>query len=132
MTEYFDTKHQFPPVGNPNVYYVAKRTAIVYTYERGHYIPVPVGATNFIAPNYDGDPPAKPVFMILFDSQGGTPPFDDLSASVGTRVSQPSTQPTRTDYTFQGWYTAPTGGSKVSWPYKLMNNVTFYARWTHV
>jgi uncharacterized repeat protein (TIGR02543 family) len=129
MTLYFDTKYQFPPVGNPNVYYVAKRTAIVYTYERGHYIPVPVGAENHIAPNYEEDPPPKPVFMILFDCQGGEPPFDEIAATVGTWVSQPTDQPTRAGFIFQGWFDAPTGGSLIEWPYKLMANVTFYAQW---
>ena len=38
--------------------------------------------------------------------------------------------PTRNGYTFDGWYTAPSGGSKVSSPYTLNSNTTLYAHWT--
>lgn len=41
--------------------------------------------------------------------------------------------PTRTGYRFDGWYTAPSGGSKVtsSTIHRTENNVTIYAHWTN-
>jgi uncharacterized repeat protein (TIGR02543 family) len=129
MTLYFDTKYQFPPVGNPNVYYVSKRTATVYQYERGHYIKVKTGAENWIAPNYDDAPPPKPEFMIMFNAQGGTGGPTDISATVGTLIEQPADEPVLTGYIFQGWFDAPTDGNLIVWPYKLMENVYFYAQW---
>ena len=39
-------------------------------------------------------------------------------------------EPTKTGYTFDGWYTAATGGDKVNTSYKPTNNITLYARWT--
>jgi uncharacterized repeat protein (TIGR02543 family) len=130
MTLYYDTIYQFPTVGNPDVYYVAKRTAIVYTYKRGGYTPVPIGAANHISPNYEGGPPPKPIFEIIFNDNGGTGGPGVISAEVGTWISTPTTVPTYTDYVFQGWADAATSGTAIVWPYKLMANVTFYAQWS--
>lgn len=33
-------------------------------------------------------------------------------------------------YSFDGWYTSPTGGDKYDWSTKLTNDVTMYAHWT--
>ena len=38
--------------------------------------------------------------------------------------------PTKTGYTFNGWYTLSSGGTKVNTPYKPTSNVTLYAHWT--
>jgi len=35
-----------------------------------------------------------------------------------------------TGYSFDGWYTSPTGGDKYDWSTKLTNDVTIYAHWT--
>jgi uncharacterized repeat protein (TIGR02543 family) len=40
--------------------------------------------------------------------------------------------PTRTDYTFDGWYTAKTGGTKVTAATVVSSNITVYAHWTAV
>jgi len=37
--------------------------------------------------------------------------------------------PTRTDYTFEGWYTSASGGSKISEDTILMKDTTIYAHW---
>ena len=34
-----------------------------------------------------------------------------------------------TGYSFDGWYTSPTGGDKYDWSTKLTNDVTMYAHW---
>ena len=39
-------------------------------------------------------------------------------------------KPTRTGYTFKGWYTKKSGGSKVKTTTKVKKNVTYYAHWT--
>lgn len=40
--------------------------------------------------------------------------------------------PSKTGYTFDGWYTQSSGGTKVSNTYKPAGNVTLYAHWTNV
>ena len=38
--------------------------------------------------------------------------------------------PTREGYTFDGWYTQPTGGTQVEIPYVPTSDITLYAHWT--
>ena len=40
--------------------------------------------------------------------------------------------PTKTGYTFDGWYTLKSGGTKVNSPYTPSSNTTLYAHWTAV
>ena len=42
------------------------------------------------------------------------------------------TTPTKTGYTFDGWYTQKTGGTKVNSPYMPASDITLYAHWTAV
>ena len=69
-------------------------------------------------------------YTATFDANGGS------SASPGSITksynSELGTLPTtsRTGYTFNGWYTAKSGGSKISTSTKLTGNVTYYAQWT--
>ena len=39
------------------------------------------------------------------------------------------TKPTRSGYTFKGWYTKKSGGLKITTKTKITKNVTYYARW---
>jgi uncharacterized repeat protein (TIGR02543 family) len=129
MTLYFETVEDFPEAGNRNVYYVAKRSGLVYTYERSHYIKVPIGAECYVSPNYPGDPPPKPVFELEFDAQGGAPVPDKIQAVAGSEIEKPVPDPTLEGYTFLGWFDAPIDGTAVAWPYILRKNTTFYAYW---
>ena len=68
---------------------------------------------------------------VQLDAQGGN--VSSITIKVvhtGTYSSLPT--PTRTGYTFDGWYTAKTGGSKVTTSTTVANNEThtLYARWT--
>lgn len=64
---------------------------------------------------------------ITFDGNGGS------SGGVNTyeRGSSLGTLPTstRTNYRFEGWFTAPTGGSQIYSTTKVDKNVTYYAQW---
>ena len=39
------------------------------------------------------------------------------------------TKPTRSGYTFKGWYTKKSGGTKITTKTKITKNVTYYAHW---
>ena len=60
---------------------------------------------------------------------GGTPSPSTITKTYGSELG---TLPTcsRTGYTFLGWYTASSGGSKISTTTKLTANVTYYAQWS--
>ena len=70
-----------------------------------------------------------PTYVLLFDSKGGTS-FDFVTALAGSGVDLTNYQPTKTGYTFRGWYLdknllIPAGSSVV-----LSENTTVYADWT--
>ncbi|MDO4562242.1 MAG: stalk domain-containing protein [Clostridia bacterium] len=71
-----------------------------------------------------------PEFTITFDGNGGTP-----SASGMTTTGQKlATLPTATrsgSYSFKGWYTAASGGTKITTDTVFSENATVYAQWTY-
>ncbi len=58
---------------------------------------------------------------------GGT--FNLYPSFTGTAHSATFPSPSRNGYRFEGWYTAASGGSKVT-SYTGASNVTYYAHWT--
>ena len=62
-----------------------------------------------------------------FDANGGSA-VASQSVRYGSKATQP-TDPTRTGHTFQGWYTARSGGSKYDFNQTVTGDVTLYARW---
>lgn len=73
-----------------------------------------------------------PQYTVTLNANGGK--FSNGSdtwtdtKSEGTVVTLPT--PTRTGYTFNGWYTSATGGTLVSSPVTLNADTTLYAGWT--
>ncbi len=68
-------------------------------------------------------------YTISYNGNGGT-----ASTSSQTKAydSTLGTLPTasRTGYTFNGWYTAKSGGTKITTSTKVAGNATYYAQWT--
>lgn len=69
-------------------------------------------------------------YTVSFDSNGGGTAPAGIKVSYGSKYGTLGTV-TRTGYTFQGWYTAKTGGSKVTSDtvFTGTSNQTLYARW---
>ena len=61
---------------------------------------------------------------------------DNANLTLYAQYSNPSVgtlpTPTRSGYTFDGWYTAKDGGTKVSESLKVTANITLYAHWTKI
>lgn len=72
-------------------------------------------------------------YTITFNANGGTTPTASKSVTYTTKYGELPT-PTRTGYTFNGWYTASSGGSKISSDTILDSpqNRTVYAQWTPI
>jgi uncharacterized repeat protein (TIGR02543 family) len=68
---------------------------------------------------------------ITYDSQSGSAISSGSTTTGGSISSSPGT-PTRSGYTFNGWFTAPSGGSAISFAYVhgQTANFTLYAQWT--
>ena len=67
-------------------------------------------------------------YLVTYDAQGGS----TVANAWHTYNTQIGTLPTttRTGYTFNGWFTAKTGGTKIATSTLVTNNVTYYAQWT--
>lgn len=70
-------------------------------------------------------------FVVTFNANGGSVSTTSLRAYCGKSLGTLPT-PTRDYYTFNGWYTAASGGTKVtsSTTYSTAANITLYAQWT--
>lgn len=74
-------------------------------------------------------PPAPAVFQITFDPNSGT--LADTTKTTGTdgKLADIPT-PSRDNYTFDGWYTAASGGILVNTDTVFSADSTVYAHWT--
>ena len=72
-------------------------------------------------------PVLQAAYWVHFDAQGGTA-VESQSVQEGGEVDAP-VEPTRTGYTFDGWYTEADGGDKVPFPYQPADTTTLYAHW---
>jgi uncharacterized repeat protein (TIGR02543 family) len=76
----------------------------------------------------DTSDPGPTQYTISFDSHGG-PAVQAITANEGTLVEKPA-DPTRSGYTFNGWFSAASDGTLCTWPHTLTANVTIHAQWT--
>lgn len=60
---------------------------------------------------------------------GGTPSPSTITKEYNTALGTLPTC-TRTGYTFLGWYTASSGGTKISTTTVVTKNITYYAQWS--
>ena len=74
---------------------------------------------------------AVPNYTVTFNPNGGTVGETTRSVASGTAVGTLPT-PTRSgSYSFDGWYTAVSGGTQISASTTVSANVTYYAHWTY-
>ncbi len=72
--------------------------------------------------------PAAPTeYTITFDGNGGTSPA--AQTTTGKKLTSLPTS-TQSGYSFNGWYTAKTGGDKITLDTVFSASVTVYAQWT--
>jgi uncharacterized repeat protein (TIGR02543 family) len=69
-----------------------------------------------------------PTHSITFDSHGG-PPVASITDNEGTMLAKPA-DPSLPDYTFDGWFSAASGGTLYTWPHTLNGSLTMHAQWT--
>lgn len=94
-----------------------------YTYTKGGYCGFNKGA-SFI-------PTQKHNFYVRYHGNGGSVSPTSKVLNYGAQYGTLPT-PTRKGYTFDGWYTSASGGSKVSSSTTMgAGNTTIYAHWTN-
>jgi uncharacterized repeat protein (TIGR02543 family) len=76
---------------------------------------------------------ALPTYAVDFNSSGGNSISSGSFISGGT-VAAPISSPVKAGHTFNGWFTAASGGAPLTFPYSpgVTNNITLFAQWTLV
>ncbi len=70
-------------------------------------------------------------YKVIYNANGGAVETGSKEVDAGTKIGDLVT-PTREHYTFDGWYTAPDAGMKVSSSTMVTANMTLYAKWTKI
>lgn len=68
-------------------------------------------------------------YTVTFDYNDGTTSAKNVTVEKNSKVSKPS-DPTRTGYTFKGWFTTKDGTTAFDFDKKIDGNTTAYAQWT--
>ena len=74
-------------------------------------------------------PAPASTYTITFNPNGGTVSPTTKTVNAGDTIGSLPT-PTYTGYTFNGWYTACTGGTKITTTTKPTGSTTYCAQWT--
>ena len=69
-------------------------------------------------------------YVITFNANGGTVATPYTIGTSGSVITLPT--PVRSGYTFNGWFSAISGGTKYNSPYTISGNVTMFAQWTQL
>ena len=75
-------------------------------------------------------PPAPTEFIVTFDGNGGTPSVGSMTTTDQKLTSLPSASRSGS-YSFDGWYTEKSGGTKITTATVFHANTTVYAHWTY-
>ena len=80
---------------------------------------------------FEKDAPSAPTeFIITFDGNGGTPSVGSMTTTNQKLISLPSASRSGS-YSFDGWYTEKSGGTKITKDTVFSANTTVYAHWTY-
>lgn len=72
-------------------------------------------------------------YKITWNGNGGkigTKKTVSTTVKKGFKIAKLATNPKRSGYTFKGWYTKKTGGTKITKNTKPNKSVTYYAKWS--
>ena len=75
-------------------------------------------------------PPALTEFIVTFDGNGGMPSVGSMTTTDRKLTSLPSASRSGS-YSFYGWYTEKSGGTKITTDTVFHANATVYAHWTY-
>jgi uncharacterized repeat protein (TIGR02543 family) len=106
-----------------------------YSTSSGGDLPVNKGKEDFVIAKFNANgnlqepPPPAPEYTLTFDAAGGAVSPAGKTVTGGQAYGVLPT-PTRTGYTFAGWFTAAIGGEGVTAGTIAAGDATIYAHWT--
>ena len=74
--------------------------------------------------------PGLPTYTVTFNSNGGSPSGMTIVTGPDGKLPALPKSPSRDNYTFDGWYTKSTGGTKITTSTVFTEDTTVYAHWT--
>ena len=123
-----NSSKQLMPTGNAT----RAQTAAILTRFCQNVVPqqTPVSPPIEEPPQITPEPVTPTSYTVTFDlNYAGGGIYQTLSVKAGEKVTSP-TKPSRDKYSFLGWYTAVTGGSKFNFNSVINATITLYARWS--
>lgn len=72
-----------------------------------------------------------PTYTVSYDVNGGNGSYSPTTVKEGEKITLPA-DPTREGYEFLGWFTAPTGGDKVTGDTVVTGTMMLYAHWNEI
>ena len=84
----------------------------------------------FAADKTSGSKKEENVYAIGMAAQGGICSTVVTYTNLSGKLESTPEQPTMTGYTFDGWYTEPVGGSRITTATVFTGDTTIYAQWT--
>lgn len=103
-------------------------TTLTLKYVDGKWQPEGILPNLTLLVNCDGNHPQE--YTITFDGNGGTP-SDATMTTVNQKLPQLPTATHSGRYSFDGWYTAASGGTMITPDTEFHENGTVYAHWTY-
>jgi len=86
------------------------------------------GGTDKVSASIDYEHADETTVTVTFDSQGGSA-VEPQTVLSGKAATQPA-NPTKTGYTFDGWYKEAAGTTAWNFSDKVSDDITLYAKWT--
>lgn len=72
---------------------------------------------------------ASNVYNLTFNSEGGVPATATQTVVAGGQINTFPTEPTRTNYVFQGWFENTSGGTAITTSTVPSGDTTYHAQW---
>ena len=79
---------------------------------------------------FEEDVPAPTEFIVTFDGNGGTPSVGSMT-TINQKLSSLPSASRSGRYSFDGWYTEKSGGTKITKDTVFHADTTVYAHWTY-
>ena len=80
---------------------------------------------------HETDTPVPTEFTITFTGNGGTPSVTSMT-TIDQKLPELPTATHSGRYSFDGWYSAASGGTKITTATVFYENTTVYAHWTYI
>ena len=103
----------------------AGKTSVTISYTEGGET-----KTTTQAITVNAAPPTPTEYTITFDGNGGTPSASGMT-TTGQKLAALPTATRSGSYSFDGWYTAASGGTQITTAYTFSADTTVYAHWTY-